>query len=688
MGTLAPRNRDCEAGVLAGSFTVASSLSDSDISLAYSVYSNPGVYGVLLGSGVSSGAGIPTGWQIVQELIRRLGLMHGEPDVLDPVAWFRAKFSEEPEYGKVLEKLAPLAPERRNLLREFFEPTPEERDMGIKQPTAGHRALATLAAGGYVRVFITTNFDRLLEAALTAAGVPHTVVASADAVLGMEPLVHSRCTVVKVNGDYLDTRLRNTTGELTSYDLPLAELLSRAFDEFGWIVCGWSAESDTALRDAFIAAPTRRYSTYWALRQPPQGLTSTTIIGRKAIGIHINSADEFFTSLADRVDALASVHAPHPLSTPIAVAILKRAIHANDRPRIDDLVTAEAEEVCRTMDGGDDLLASVTAAEALHRIELYKSRSTTLLALLATGIFYWQLADLRLWLQTVQRVVNIKFRPAASYNPVWMDLRHCPGLLALYVSGISAIASDQYELLFKLMHRVEFRDSTGGVSPVVTMLHPQAVFRDVARWLPDVTSRYPASDWLHSVVRPHFHTLIPDEVEYDRHFDRFELLWSLTMVDIKSVLRGFGRFARMHGASGTNNAFARITNEQDGKRSDWAPLRAGFFQGSEQRYKEAFQELKRGLSGGFYRSFLRVTPAVISSRLSSRAMVHDETKMLHVYGWRRDGGPFFLDNPRTLEEGIAFAETVLKDCRRGFVRAEVKDIRSLKVLWTSAPKLG
>ena len=59
--------------------------------------------------------------------------------------------------------------------------------------------------------------------------------------------------------------------------------------------------------------------------------------------------------------------------------------------------------------------------------------------------------------------------------------------------------------------------------------------------------------------------------------------------------------------------------------------------------------------------------------------------MLHVYGWRRDGGPFFLDNPRTLEDGIASAETVLKDCRRGFVRAEIKDIRAMKVLWTSAP---
>ena len=61
--------------------------------------------------------------------------------------------------------------------------------------------------------------------------------------------------------------------------------------------------------------------------------------------------------------------------------------------------------------------------------------------------------------------------------------------------------------------------------------------------------------------------------------------------------------------------------------------------------------------------------------------------LLHVYGWRRDAGPFFLDNPRTLEDGIAFAETALKDCRRGFLRAEVKDIRAGQVLWTSGPIL-
>jgi hypothetical protein len=49
--------------------------------------------------------------------------------------------------------------------------------------------------------------------------------------------------------------------------------------------------------------------------------------------------------------------------------------------------------------------------------------------------------------------------------------------------------------------------------------------------------------------------------------------------------------------------------------------------------------------------------------------------------------PPSADHRRTLEDGIAFAETVLKDSRRGFLGAEVKNLRTLEVLWTSAPVL-
>ena len=51
---------------------------DSLVTLTFSVQSNKGVYALLLGSGISSAAGIPTGWEVVLDLIRKLAAVHGE----------------------------------------------------------------------------------------------------------------------------------------------------------------------------------------------------------------------------------------------------------------------------------------------------------------------------------------------------------------------------------------------------------------------------------------------------------------------------------------------------------------------------------------------------------------------------------------------------------------------------------
>src|SRR6266436_1579843 len=51
---------------------------DPTVALAFSMFSNKGVYAVLLGSGVSRSAAIPTGWEVVLDLIRRLAHLLGE----------------------------------------------------------------------------------------------------------------------------------------------------------------------------------------------------------------------------------------------------------------------------------------------------------------------------------------------------------------------------------------------------------------------------------------------------------------------------------------------------------------------------------------------------------------------------------------------------------------------------------
>jgi NAD-dependent SIR2 family protein deacetylase len=213
---------------------------DPLVLLTHAVYSNKGVYAVLLGSGMSSAAGIPTGWEITLELVRRIAKAEGVAEgVADPAAWFQMTKGREPEYSALLDMLAVTAEERRAILHRFIEPTQEEAQAGLKVPTAAHRALAGLTARGYIRVILTTNFDRLTETALRQAGVEPTVISSADDAVGSVPLTHAGCVVVKLNGDYLDTRIRNTPAELAAYDPRMNQYLDRVLDEFGLIVLGW-----------------------------------------------------------------------------------------------------------------------------------------------------------------------------------------------------------------------------------------------------------------------------------------------------------------------------------------------------------------------------------------------------------------------------------------------------------------
>jgi len=89
----------------------------------------------------------------------------------------------------------------------IFEPPEEEREEGKKLPTKAHKGIARLVHGGYIRVIITTNFDHLLEDAIRDEGMEPVIISSPDSINGAIPIVHSKCTIIKVRGDYLDTRI-------------------------------------------------------------------------------------------------------------------------------------------------------------------------------------------------------------------------------------------------------------------------------------------------------------------------------------------------------------------------------------------------------------------------------------------------------------------------------------------------
>lgn len=115
-------------------FPLAAPLSQV-VSLATSMHAQPGVYAVLLGSGVSTGAGIPTGWGVVRELVGRIAAASDskDPDAAkvawdDPAAWWAEHGEGDLGYSTLLQQLAPLPAARQGLLSDFFEPSDEERD--------------------------------------------------------------------------------------------------------------------------------------------------------------------------------------------------------------------------------------------------------------------------------------------------------------------------------------------------------------------------------------------------------------------------------------------------------------------------------------------------------------------------------------------------------------------------------
>jgi len=200
----------------------------------------------------------------------------------------------------------------------------------LKVPSPAHRAIARLVAIGAVRVIITTNFDRLTERALEEQGVVPDIVDQESRIPGAMPYAHCRCLLVKVHGDYLDTRNLNTVDELASYKPKLRRFLLRILEDHGLVVCGWSGEYDTALADVIMSTTGRRFGLYW-MHVGALGDRAVRIIAdRRGTSLQIESADAAFGLLLQRVEALKELDRPSPLDSTMVAAITKRMVPRPD----------------------------------------------------------------------------------------------------------------------------------------------------------------------------------------------------------------------------------------------------------------------------------------------------------------------------------------------------------------------
>ena len=503
---------------------------DPHTQLAFSVYENPGVFAVLLGSGLSRSAEIPTGWEITLDLIRRVALAQGVEPQSDWAKWYRETFSQEPNYSVLLEELTLSKDERRSILHRYIEPSDDEREEGKKIPTPAHEALADLVRVGHVRVIVTTNFDRLMENALHERGVEPTVVASVDALKGAEPLAHSNCYILKLHGDYKDARTLNTEEELSDYPAEYDALLDRIFDEYGLIVCGWSGEWDHALRRALVRAPNRRFPMYWGTRgQPSQG-AKEIIEHRGARTVEISDADSFFTALRESVRTLEQTHRENPLGVELLVNSTKRYVaKAEYRIQLEELVTGEAERVLKEVDP-----SVFTAADPWHP-DLFRSRmagyeaATEPLARVAGVLGRWgNDSELSLMID-ILRAIRARSDEGGGYT-AWLHLRPYPAVLIFTAYALGLARSQRWAILHRLLVSEVFRDH-GHTTRVVDTMFLWAWDggrNEYWRHLEGLEERKtPLSDHLLDVFQEWGKSFVGLATTFEHLFEQFEILASL-----------------------------------------------------------------------------------------------------------------------------------------------------------------
>ncbi len=494
----------------------------------------PGVYALLLGSGVSTGAGIPTGWGVVTELVGRIAASSAPDDAAaraawdDPEGWWAAHGDGDLGYSTLLQQLAPTSAARQGLLADFFEPNDEEREEGLKQPSRAHHAIAELVKRGYVRVIVTTNFDRLMEQALEAAGVSPQVISRPEAINGMAPLAHSPATVIKLHGDYKDLGTRNTPVELSEYPLEWRRLLDQVFDEYGLLVSGWSADWDNALVASLEGTPNRRYPLYWDARSSRGENAQRLLKARAGLALPAASADDLFKELVGSLEALEHLASP-PLSTAMAVARLKRYLSDPVR-RIDlhDLVMQSVDEVVAV------IAAQPTSAEVSYEMlqgiyEGYFRSMEQLVQLLITGVWHdTEGVHDGLWIDVLQRLVDAGTTFLQSSNNALRPARLLPALIALSVVGIVATRRDRDGLLIRLATEAETVARLGAEepSPAAQVLHSRRLFDDdwinaLPRW-DGTTWVYAASHMMATDLWTYFGDFFPTNDDFVAAYRGFE----------------------------------------------------------------------------------------------------------------------------------------------------------------------
>ena len=267
----------------------------------------------------------------------------------------------------------------------------------------------------------------------------------------MEPLDHSRATIVKLNGDFKSLEQRNTVDELSDYPPATAALLGTILENYGLLIAGWSGDWDVALVRAIESRQSRRYPLVWSTWGAAGAQAQRLMSGRGDFLIENTEADEFFADLLTRVEAIEDM-ADAPVSLDVKVARLRRAL-PDPVKHLELRALFETElEGLRTWAGGRPAtVGELSADDARSEVTNIHTRFHSLLHLYAQGILLDRdQQHNELWVWVLQQALDARPEMSGPITIWWEALLHLPAFLLLRVGMLAALAAKHEGVLVRL----------------------------------------------------------------------------------------------------------------------------------------------------------------------------------------------------------------------------------------------
>lgn len=201
---------------------------------------NPREFTLFLGAGASKSSGILLAFEMIREW-RQTAFEENNPAPADFDAWCQQQpwFKRDDEYSVLFELLYPTQRARQAYIENKVEGA---------FPSWGYLYLANIVHHGYFNTIFTTNFDDLINDALTMYLGYNPVVCAADSAVLDVRITTDRAKIIKLHGDYLFQRLKNTVAELDQLDPNMSDKLREFAQECGMVVIGYAGRDHSVMR--------------------------------------------------------------------------------------------------------------------------------------------------------------------------------------------------------------------------------------------------------------------------------------------------------------------------------------------------------------------------------------------------------------------------------------------------------